>query len=162
MTTMAHVVARPPGRWELRESRSTPAGPRSRTLATFRTLTPAVIEHAQARATKPFDPAEVRKAAVRAGAPVTARPVDRAAGDLLAELATGRQPRAALRRLLADSLGEATRAPSDAARAAAAWIGATPRQRGDALRDLLLLVDRLPQRRGPERPRFPRIASRPA
>jgi hypothetical protein len=51
---------------------------------------------------------------------------------------------------------------SDSARSAAGWIAATSRQRGEALRDLLLLADRLPRGRAAERPRFPRIESKPA
>ena len=41
---MAYVTARRDGAFEVRESRSTPAGPRSRTLATFRELDAATIE----------------------------------------------------------------------------------------------------------------------
>ena len=41
------------------------------------------------------------------------------------------------------------------------WIDATPDSRGRALRELLLLADRLPTRRRSRRPRFPHIASSP-
>ncbi len=50
---------------------------------------------------------------------------------------------------------------SDSIRVATNWITATERQRGDALRDLLLLADRLPYDRTEECLRFPRIESRP-
>jgi hypothetical protein len=50
---------------------------------------------------------------------------------------------------------------ADNAKAAAAWITATPHRRGEALRDLLLLVDRLPSGHRRERERFPRIQSHP-
>ncbi|HEX4805331.1 MAG TPA: hypothetical protein VFU94_05475 [Conexibacter sp.] len=154
-----YVVPRKNGAWELRESASTPAGPRSRTLATFRTLTSDVIERARSRATAPTDAAEVRRAAARAGAPIAASDADRAAGELLGELGRGRAPRPLLRALLADALADAPRpALSDNARAAAAWVAAGAQARGDALRDLLLLADRLPAPRTPRRP-FPRIAS---
>ncbi len=160
---MAYITSRRTGTWELRESRTTPAGPRSRTLATFRTLTPEVLERARTRASTPLDTDAVHRAALRAGAPVAIPAADRAAGELLAELSAGRKPRAALRRLLADALGnESEAATSDSARAAAGWVAASPRERGATLHDLLLLADRLPSRRAPERPRFPRIASRPA
>ncbi len=50
---------------------------------------------------------------------------------------------------------------SDSASSAAEWIAASSRQRGEALRDLLLLADRLPRGRATEQPRFPRIESKP-
>jgi hypothetical protein len=155
-----YAVARKGGAWELRESASTPAGPRSRTLASFRTLTSDVIARACERAARPVGAAEVRRAAARAGAPVAASEADRAAGDLLAALAHGRTPRRSLRVLLVDALaGMEQPAPSDSVRAAAPWVAASARERGDALRDLLLLADRLPTPRAPARCRFPRIAS---
>lgn len=168
---MAYIVARPGERWEVRESRSTPAGPRSRTLATFRTLTPEVIEQVGARSSGPLDPRELRRAALRAGAPVAGGSADRAAGELLAELAGGRRPRPGLRALLLDALADkrpGAPGTSDSARAAARWASATPRERGETLRDLLLLADHLPPRRrtaSPRRsasPRFPRVRSTPA
>ncbi|HXW59047.1 MAG TPA: hypothetical protein VEJ23_06170 [Solirubrobacteraceae bacterium] len=180
---MTYVVARPSGAWEIRESRATPAGPRARTLATFRTLTPEVIERAAARASSPVRADRVRASARRAGAPVLANPADRAAGELLGELSSGRRPREALSRLLLEALRSqrepslarepaadepaprpSTRdgAPSDSARAAAAWIAAGAQARGEALRDLLLLADRLPQPTRALGGRFPRLSSAPA
>ena len=44
MPTMAYVVERRSGHWEIRESVHTAAGPRARTLATFRMLTDEVLE----------------------------------------------------------------------------------------------------------------------
>lgn len=143
---MAYVVAKAGGTFEIRESRATARGPRSRTLASFRELTPAVIEKAAARALEPLDPAELRRAAHRKGAPVASPPSDLGAAELLRELEAGRPPRAPLASLLQEALsGIARRANSNAA-AAAAWIGATPQRRGEALHDLLLLVDSLPDR----------------
>jgi len=159
---MAYIVARKTGTWEIRESRNTDAGPRSRTLATFRTLTPDVIERAMARSSKNLDTSELRNAARRAGAPVATSASDRAAGELLAQLADGHRPRPLLGRLLAKALSADGSQPTDNAEAAAAWIVASPERRGETLRDLLLLVDHLPRTRMPERPLFPRIASRPA
>jgi hypothetical protein len=159
---MAYVVARRGGPWEIRESRATAAGPRSRTLATFRILTPEIVEHARRRSSQPLDPHALRRIALHAGAPVAARAPNQAAGELLAELAAGGRPRPALRNLLLDALEPGVEATSDSARAAARWITASPAQRGAALRDLLLLADRLPPSRAPSRPRFPRIQSGPA
>jgi hypothetical protein len=178
---MAYLVARNGGMWEARESRATPRGPRSHTLATFRVLTPEVLERIVQRAAKPLRTEDLRRAAARAGVPIEPRPTDRACGELLAELARGRQPRGALRELLLAALqsersggngerggsnerggGAGEGGPSHNARAAGAWIAATPAQRGEALRDLLLLSDRLPARRAASRPRFPRIRTAPA
>ena len=70
---MAYVVARPKGRFEIRESLHTPKGPRARSLANFEVLTNEVLTTARARAVRPFDPAAVLAAADRAGAPVAAQ-----------------------------------------------------------------------------------------
>lgn len=176
---MAYVVARRSGGWEIRESHATPRGPRSRTLAFFRSLTPEVMVRARRRSAKRLDTAEIRRAAVRAGAPVPVATADRAAGELLAELAAGREPRMPLGRLLLDSLrhaggtgddglsdGDGGRPERDgglpdSVRAAAGWIAATPQRRGDTLRDLLLLADRLPHRRRPPSLGFPPLHSTP-
>jgi hypothetical protein len=156
---MAYLVARKTGAWEIRESHSTDAGPRSRTLAGFRTLTPAVIERAHARSSKGLDEEELRKAARRAGAPVAIPGSDATAGKLLAELAGGSRLRPLLSRLLVQALSSDGPQPTDNAQAAGAWIAASPERRGETLHDLLLLVDQLPPRKRRERPRFPRIAS---
>jgi hypothetical protein len=154
---MAFVVPRKNGSWEIRETRATPAGPRSTTLATFRELNEGVIEHARARATERLDASDLRRAALRAGAPIEAPPADRAARQLLAELSIGHSPRRGLRRLLADAVDPRDAGLSDAARAAQEWVDATPRQRGDTLVDLLKLADALPQGRRPNRISFPRF-----
>lgn len=137
---------------------STKAGPRSRTLASFRALSPEVIEKAQMRAAKPLVPAELRRVAVRAGAPLASSEPDRSARSLLASLATGGRPRPVLRRLLVAHLGVDGEPASDNAKAAGGWATATLEERGETLRDLLLLADRLPQRHRSDR-RFPRIES---
>ncbi len=160
---MAFVLDRGGGAWEIRESHITAAGPRSRTLATFRTLTPETIAHAQARSSKDLDANELRQAARRAGAPVAAPPSDRSAGELLTQLADGQRPRPLLARLLVQALSANAAdggQPTDNLQAAAAWITASSERRGETLRDLLLLSDYLPRTRTRERRRFPRIASR--
>ena len=157
MPTMAYVVPRKNGSWEIRETRSTPAGPRSTTLASFRELDEDVIERAQSRSSKLLEPADLRRLALRAGAPVAEALVDTAARQLLGELSAGRQPRRGLRRLLADAVDGNDGGLSDAARAAQEWVAATPEKRGKALRELLLLGDALPKRRRSERIQFPRF-----
>lgn len=173
---MAYVTERKNGTWEIRESTSTPDGPRSRTLASFRTLSSDVVERALARAEKPLTADEIRAAAHRAGAPVDLEPADRAAADLLRELADGREPHPILRALLVDALqegpparlGEPPRRHAAAdvlpfetphnARASAAWLTRTPAERGAVLEDLLMLADALPHDRRIREPlRFPRL-----
>jgi len=159
---MAYVVPRSNGSWEIRESHVTAKGPRSRTLVTFRTLTPEAIEHARARASRPLDGDALRRAARRAGAPVALPEADMAAAELLRTLTEGERPRPALERALRDALAAGARSATSNAQAAAAWVGVSPQRRGEALRDLLRLADSVPVRRKGEREGFPRIESRPA
>jgi hypothetical protein len=65
---MAYVVARPGGRFEIRESIHTPAGPRARSLAGFGVLTDEVLAKAERRAQRPFDLEAVLASGRRAGA----------------------------------------------------------------------------------------------
>jgi hypothetical protein len=165
---MTFVVGTRPGRFEIRESASTPRGPRSRTLASFRELDDAVIERAREKAAKAIDAAELRRSARRAGAPVARSPVDRAARELIAELGKGRSPSPTLRRMLLDLLrdekgradGPLQSPAHEAEREVAEWMAASPRERGKTLIDLLLLADALPHggRRGKPL-RYPRLNS---
>ena len=149
---MAFVTTARNGVFEIRESRLTPDGPRSRTLATFRELDAATIEKAIARAEKALDRDNLIRAALRAGAMVSVRPVDEAARTLLRSMARGEEPDPRLARLLRDALsGEGT--------SAAEWIGTSPAERGEAAKDLLLLVDAVPLRPRPEKIGFPRLDS---
>jgi hypothetical protein len=146
---MAFVVPTRRGRFEVRESRGTPEGPRSRTLVSFRELTDELIEKAQAKAEKPIGADELRSAARRAGAPVAGPPIDRAARALISELGKGRKLDPTLRHLLTNLLSREgpkdTGQPlSDSGLSVAAWVGATPEQRSRALVDLLLLADAIP------------------
>jgi hypothetical protein len=147
---MAYITATRNGGFEVRESHVTPQGPRSRTLATFRELDAATIERAIAGAEKATTPEELIRAALRAGATVSTSPVDRAARDLLRSIARGERPSQKLRGLLVDALSGETSS-------AAEWIGTPLSDRGDALRDLLLLTDAIPLRRRPKKIGFPRI-----
>ncbi|HET6998094.1 MAG TPA: hypothetical protein VFI03_05835 [Solirubrobacterales bacterium] len=168
---MAFVVPTKKSSFEIRESRSTPAGPRSRTLATFKELTEETIEKAQQRAIKPFNADVLREAALRAGAPVAPLPVDRTARVLLGKLAKGQRLDPMLKRLLLDALVNEDRSDrptdpsatvSDAARSVSEWVDASPQERGEALQDLLSLVDALPLRRRPETIGFPRLGPAPS
>ncbi len=163
---MAFVVPTKRGTFEVRESFNTPKGPRSRTLATFAELTDEVVERAREKAAKPPAPEQLRDAARRAGAPIAPTPVDRAARELIAELAKGSELSPKLHHLLAGALGDAWTEPASSpsgTRSAAEWIAATPQQRGSVLEDLLLLADALPSGGRKGKPlRFPSLRSAPA
>jgi hypothetical protein len=138
------LVSRPRGSWELRESHLTPSGPRSRTLATFRELTTQTVAHVAGRIPGALDVRALRALCRRAGAPVAPAAADGAAAELLSGLARGERPRGPLLRVLAAELGAGNGSASDSELAAARWAAADPAERGRALRDLLLLADRLP------------------
>lgn len=134
---MAYVVARPRGRFEIRESVHTPEGSRARSLANFTRLTDEVLARAAARATRPFDPEAVRASAARA-----ARPIERhRQPEMRAFVESARKMAATLE----------TRPPA---------AGSAP-DPGDALIDLLDLVAQV-SAFGPPRPveplRFPPLA----
>jgi hypothetical protein len=164
---MAFVVATKGGRYEVRESRHTPAGPRSRTLATFTEMDEEVIARVLERADSPPTPEELRAAALRAGAPLADRPVDAAGRETLRLLAQGARLDPTLGRLLLDTLnrqgsetaGGRPGEVSDNARAAAAWSGVAASARSAALGDLLQLADALPFRKRGAKIGFPRLAS---
>jgi hypothetical protein len=149
---MAFVTPIRNGAFEVRESRSTPDGPRSRTLASFRELDEATIEKTIERAEKPLSREELVRGALRAGATVSVPPVDEAARALLRSIARGEHPDRKLRRLLLGSLaGEGSSAEE--------WLGASSAEHGNALRDLLLLADAVPTRRRSNKIAFPRLDS---
>jgi predicted Fe-S protein YdhL (DUF1289 family) len=162
---MAYLVQRSRTRFEIRESRSTPRGPRSRVLSSFReALSRDALDRAAARATRPFDAAALIRRARTLGIPVMERSREPEARALLSRLRRG-DPldpvlAASLRRALArlpevvlpESLEEVTE-----------WVGASAAERGAALRQLLDLYGRIarsrPPRRRRERKRFPRFSS---
>lgn len=67
---MAFIVARPRGRFEIRESVHTDRGPRSRSLANFAVLTGDVLRTAAGRATRPFDADRIVAAAKQKAVPM--------------------------------------------------------------------------------------------
>lgn len=159
---MAFVV-RKAQHLEIRESRSTSAGPRATTLATFRVLDDEVLRRAAARAEHAFDGEALRRRARALGAEVAPPDVVLAARQLLVELDRGREPPAALRSRLVHRLGGHAPAGDervgDALDDAVPWVMATDAERGAALHDLLALTDRLPPpKRSPLRFRRPRVA----
>ena len=149
---MAFVTPTRNGSFEVRESRATPDGPRSRTLATFRELDAATITKVIERAENPPTRESLVEAALRAGAPLAAAPVEAAARALLRSLARREALSSRNRRLLLDALnGESM--------SAAEWLDTPLAERGEVGRDLLLLVDATPLRRRGRESGFPRIDS---
>jgi hypothetical protein len=157
---MASVVSNRRGGWEIRESHSTPNGPRSRTLASFRVLDGGVLDHAESRAEKNFDRVTVVRSARRAGAEVAAAGAESAARALLTALARGESISPGLAGALKGRLEEA--APpklSPEAMAASEWAGVSMREHGATLHDLLLMTDALPQKRYAPATEFPRLGA---
>ena len=165
---MAYLVPRSAGRFEIRESLATPAGPRSRTLASFRPpLAPDVLERAASRATLPFDAADLLARAQALDIATTGRREDRAARALLARLRSGSSIDPALAAQLREALTVAPAVDTPPVLAdVGEWIGVPPERRGATLRDLVRLADRIIRSRGPRaeraRDRFPRFSSRRA
>ena len=162
---MAYLRRRSQGRVEIRESLGTPAGPRARTLCTFRgSLGPDSLERALARARRPIDAAALLASARKLGIRVTERRRGGSARRLLARLRQGVALDPVLVTLLRAALAAASAAPvPDDLREAAEWIGVDEDRRGVALRGLLRTTDRLirgrPARRLAERAAFPRFCS---
>ena len=149
---MAFVTPTRNGSFEVRESRATPDGPRSRTLATFRELDAATIAKVIERAENPPTRDALVEAALRAGAPLAPAPVEAAARALLRSLARGEALSSRNRRLLLDALnGESM--------SAAEWLDTPLAEKGEVGRDLLLLVDATPLRRRGRKSGFPRVDS---
>lgn len=164
---MAYLVRRSPTRVEIRESRATPQGPRSRVLASFAgELTPDVLARAAARATRPFrTQALVRRARVM-GIPVRERAREPEARALLARLRRADPIDPVMATLLRRALDDVAAEPVPERLAEVAeWVGAADAERGRALRELLDLYGRIaaarPARRERERRRFPRFSSSP-
>jgi hypothetical protein len=154
---MAYLVARPRGTWELRESRTTESGPRSRTLVSFRELDDEVLATVVERATGALDADQVRELCRRAGVHVARSAADRAAAALLREIGRGNKPSPTLGSAVGKALaGEGL---TDAEHAAAEWADASPERRGRAIWDLLLLADHIPVRPRPEKLAFPPLGA---
>jgi hypothetical protein len=165
---MPFLVLRADGRFEIREAIATARGPRARSLASARgVLGPELLERAARRATRPFDAERLRERARELGISVTERREERAARELLQVLRAG----GSLDPLLAAQLrDELARRPDETAPVALAevaeWVGADDARRGEALRGLLRVSDRITRSRGAlrsrPRRRFPRFRSRRA
>ena len=165
---MAYFAKRTGGRLDIREAVATPQGPRSRTLATFRgALTPEILERAERRATRPFTRERLLERAAALGVPVTERREERAARELLGLLRQGARVDPVLKTLLKRALdaSPAVAVPAPLAEVSE-WIGVDAARRGETLRDLVRLSDRIvrsrPLLRERSRAPFPRFSSRRA
>jgi hypothetical protein len=160
---MAYLVSRPGRPWELRESRATPSGPRSRTLVTFRTLTDQIVVRAVDRSAAGLSPGDVRRICLAAGTGAPAPATDQAAHALLAELKQGRSPSPGLRMRLQEALSAVVPELDPAAHGQDDWARWSAADHGQALRGLLGLADRLPapRRRGLAYPPLGRVAPPP-
>jgi len=156
---VAFVVARPGGRFEIRETRSVGGRTCARTLATFRTLDDDVLRRAAARAERPFDAEAVTRAAKAKGAALGPSRAALLAGELAIELGGRRAViRPGLRRLLERKLaGEHDRREDHHLDRMLRWMHATPGERRDTILDLLEVMDVLPPRRYPRRYWWPRL-----
>jgi hypothetical protein len=165
---MAYLVRRPDGRVEIREALATPAGPRSRTLASGSPpLGPELFERAARRARRGFDRERLLARARALGIAIAERREAPSARALLAELRAGASLDPVLVTLLRDALAALPAEPVPAALAdVAEWVDRDDAARGAALRDLLRVSDRVVRSREPVRKRrerpFPRFASRRA
>jgi len=161
---MAYIHQRG-SRVEIRESVSTPRGPRSRVLASFSgPLTRDVVARAAHRATRPFDPVALQRRARARGIEVRTVSREPEARALLARLRRSDPIDPRLVTLLRTALERAPAEPlPDDLADVGDWVGASDRERGVALHDLLGLADRVlagrPERRRPPQPDFPRFSS---
>jgi hypothetical protein len=164
---MAYIYRRTGDRTEIREAHSTPRGPRSRTLVSFRgALRHEHLDRAEAAARRPFDREAIRRRARELGVAVEEPHADAAARELIGRLRRGAGLDSHLAALLRDRLAALPADPMPTELAdAAEWIGASELERGRALRDVLRLYDAIARSREPVRAeparRFPRFASQP-
>jgi hypothetical protein len=164
---MAYLYVRKNGRREIREARSTPRGPRSRTLASFRgPLTDELLDRAEAVSARGFDRAAIRARAALLGIPIVRASADSAARALIAQLRNGAHLDPVLATVLRGQLASADSATvPDELTDAVEWIGAHDRERGRALRDVLRLYDTIARSRDavrePDANRFPHLSVRP-
>ncbi len=135
---LASIILRKDGRAEIRESYSTPRGPRSRTLAVFRELTDRDLEKAQRRASRPFDRARIMARAGALGVPRFGESASRAARALLSELQADRPLAPSLVTALRDALAHhpARELPASIG-PLQRWLGASEEERGEALRECM-------------------------
>jgi hypothetical protein len=151
MATMAYLYQRRGGQIEIRESRSTPRGPRSRTLASFRgPLTEAQLDRAEVAASARFDRRALIEKARTLGIRCIPDRADAAARELMAGLRRGAPLDPILTTVLRQQLDAVARTPvPDDLVDVIEWIGASEVVRARALRDVLRLYDTIARSRDP-------------
>lgn len=164
---MAYLYLRKSSRVEVREAHSTPRGPRSRTLASFRgALTEEVLDRVASAASRALDRDALRHRARELGLAVDPACADTHARALIGRLCKGAPLDPRLVKMLREQLADRKSAavPDDIADVVE-WLGASDHERGRALRGVLRLYDRIARSRGavpePEAPPFPRFQVRP-
>jgi len=145
---VATIVARRDGRFEIRESFRTPGGPRSRTLAAFRVMTEEVLDGAARRARSRLDRSALVRRARDLGAQYEESHEDRAALDVLSRLSHGGKLAPSVAGALRDALRGSPAGVTDSIPPVLEWLGRGAAERGEALRDLLRLADRVARSRG--------------
>jgi hypothetical protein len=139
---MATILARPDGRFEIRESVARPGGPRSVTLAIFRELSTDVLRRAGHKATRPFDESAIKQRALGLGVPWIGPSGARDARRVLARIAQGDVPNSfvdALRASRPTGVGELP----DTIPPMLQWLDKDDFARGEAVRDLMRFGDRI-------------------
>jgi hypothetical protein len=166
---MAYLYVRRNGRVEIREAHSTPRGPRSRTLVSFKgPLSEEHLDRAELAATRGFARAALCRRAEELGVRVERASADSCAHALIAGLRSGARLDPVLVGLLRTRLDELPAAPApDDVGDVVEWLGASDHERGRALRDVLRLYDQIARSREPVdepaqrlSPGFPRFAVR--
>jgi hypothetical protein len=163
---MAYLYVRKSGRVEIREAHSTPRGPRSRTLASFKgALTEEQLDRAESASTRPFDREAIRIRANELGVPMGRSNADTQARAVIAQLRSGARVDPVLVTVLSEQLDACVAAPvPDELADVIEWIGASDHERGRALRDVLRLYDTIARSREAvrtsDRARFPRFVVR--
>ena len=163
---MAYLVRRSSTRVEIRESRSTSRGARSRVLASFSgALTRDTLARADAQATRPFDAGALVRRARAMGIRVLERSRESEARALLSRMRREDPLDPVLAASLRQSLARIPEEPIPESLAEVSeWVGASAAERGVALRELLDLYGRIAQNRPPRRQReharFPSFSSR--
>jgi hypothetical protein len=164
---MTYLYLRKSGRVEIREAHSTPRGPRSRTLASFRgALTDEHLDRAESASTRPFDREALLRRAAELAVPIERASADSDARSLVARLRSGARLDPVLAGALREQLDDRASAPvPDELADVIEWIGASDHERGLALRDVLRLYDTIARSRDkvhePEVEHYPKFAVQP-
>lgn len=142
---MAYLVARPDGRYEIRESRRGKSGPIARSLSTFKILDRSSLDRARANCRGKFDQDQIVKRAKELGVPTQlVGDATELALNLVAEIRSGAALAPGVAAVVREALPETPAIDPGIAEAVAEWAGRSDRDRGDALLELMLLAEQYP------------------